>query len=434
LRRTTFPPDYPKKPVEIKSASPIAERPVTQMKQVEQPKEKANQSVTQIADVKPIENKKVVQSAETEKTNHKSEDAQKLNSLFRTKDKKIVESLNEKNSAVNKPSLKIRETKFVEDEVKQNQALKVNPKVEDIKSVVENLLKDKHLTGTLTVDEVLSKLNQENLKPQPEPIDNELAFEQEIQNINKKRKIGILVSTVLFVAVAVTAIFVYLKLQPDTLQAASEIKLNKQQVVTNPQVDNVTSNESNLAVNETIPTTEPAQIEDKQDELTKTEEEKPTTENQIKITPINNNLGKQDESYTQLNENNSSNTQLNNQTAAAKTETTTPPKENKPKEEEPSVFVAVEEMPQLVGGLKQLQTKIKYPEIAKRTGIEGKVYVTAIVDENGNVISASTTKGIGAGCDEAAIDAVRNSKFTPGKQRGKNVKVQVTIPIMFKKY
>jgi protein TonB len=122
-----------------------------------------------------------------------------------------------------------------------------------------------------------------------------------------------------------------------------------------------------------------------------------------------------------------------NQIAAAKTETTTPPKENKVKDEEPAFFVAVEEMPELVGGLKTLQGKIKYPEIAKRVGVEGKVIVQALVDETGNVISVNTIKGIGSGCDEVAMDAVRNSKFTPGKQRGKNVKVQVTIPIVFKK-
>ena len=55
------------------------------------------------------------------------------------------------------------------------------------------------------------------------------------------------------------------------------------------------------------------------------------------------------------------------------------------------------------------------------------------MDETGKVISANTIKGIGAGCDEVALDAVLNSKFKPGKQRGKNVKVQVTIPIVFKK-
>jgi len=41
-------------------------------------------------------------------------------------------------------------------------------------------------------------------------------------------------------------------------------------------------------------------------------------------------------------------------------------------------------------------------------------------------------KGIGAGCDEAAVQAVMQTKFKPGKQRGKAVKVQVSIPIVFK--
>ena len=69
-------------------------------------------------------------------------------------------------------------------------------------------------------------------------------------------------------------------------------------------------------------------------------------------------------------------------------------------------FVAVEEMPEPIGGMYGCQSKIKYPEIAKRAGIEGKVYVLALIDEDGNVASARIIKGIGAGCDEAALDAV----------------------------
>ena len=84
-------------------------------------------------------------------------------------------------------------------------------------------------------------------------------------------------------------------------------------------------------------------------------------------------------------------------------------------------------------GIKGLQSKITYPKIASQTNTEGKVLVQAVVDENGKVISTNVIKGIGAGCDEVALDAVINSKFKPGKQRGKNVKVQVTIPIVFKK-
>lgn len=111
-----------------------------------------------------------------------------------------------------------------------------------------------------------------------------------------------------------------------------------------------------------------------------------------------------------------------------------PPKEEEKKELElePTYFVAVEEMPEPIGGIKGIQDKIVYPEIAKRAGVEGKVYVLAYVDETGTVTKVKLIKGIGAGCDEAAINAVWQTKFKPGKQRGKPVKVQVSIPIVFK--
>jgi protein TonB len=109
-----------------------------------------------------------------------------------------------------------------------------------------------------------------------------------------------------------------------------------------------------------------------------------------------------------------------------------PPKQEKIVEEEPVYFVAVEEMPEPIGGIAAIQQKIVYPEIAKRAGFEGKVYLLAFVDETGTVTDAKIIKGIGAGCDEAALDAVKKTKFKPGKQRGKPVKVQVSIPVVFK--
>jgi protein TonB len=114
----------------------------------------------------------------------------------------------------------------------------------------------------------------------------------------------------------------------------------------------------------------------------------------------------------------------------AEIEAPPPPKEEI--EEEPTYFVAVEEMPGPIGGIKAIQEKIVYPEIAKRAGVEGKVYVLAFVNEKGDVTKAQIIKGIGAGCDEAALNAVLKTRFTPGKQRGKPVKVQVSIPIIFK--
>jgi len=99
---------------------------------------------------------------------------------------------------------------------------------------------------------------------------------------------------------------------------------------------------------------------------------------------------------------------------------------------EKEYLTSAEEMPMPVGGLYSIQSKIKYPEIAKRAGIEGKVFVQSFIDENGNVTEAKVIKGIGTGCDEAALNAVKSTKFTPGKQKGIPVKVQVLIPIMFK--
>ncbi|MEE9430978.1 MAG: energy transducer TonB [Melioribacteraceae bacterium] len=97
-----------------------------------------------------------------------------------------------------------------------------------------------------------------------------------------------------------------------------------------------------------------------------------------------------------------------------------------------TIFVAVEEMPTPIGGISAIQKKIIYPEIAKRAGVQGRVTVRAFVDKNGNVFKAEIIKGIGAGCDEEAITAVMKTKFSPGMQRGKPVRVQVSVPILFK--
>lgn len=109
-----------------------------------------------------------------------------------------------------------------------------------------------------------------------------------------------------------------------------------------------------------------------------------------------------------------------------------PPRIVEDVESENIIFVAVEQMPEPIGGISAIQKQIKYPELAKRAGIQGKVYVKAYVDEKGNVFKVELLKGIGAGCDEVAMVAVKNTKFTPGKQRGRAVKVQMTVPINFK--
>ena len=109
-----------------------------------------------------------------------------------------------------------------------------------------------------------------------------------------------------------------------------------------------------------------------------------------------------------------------------------PPPPPAEEEEEPEIFVIVEQSPELIGGLVGLQKKIRYPEIAKKAGVEGRVYLQFVVDEQGNVHDPIVTRGIGAGCDEEAIRAIMEAKFKPGKQRGKAVKVKMSLPITFK--
>lgn len=94
-------------------------------------------------------------------------------------------------------------------------------------------------------------------------------------------------------------------------------------------------------------------------------------------------------------------------------------------------FIAVEEMPQIIGGMKSVLERLEYPDLAMRAGVQGRVFVLAFVNENGEVVRAEVQRGIGAGCDEAAVRAVMDTKFIPGKQRGKPVKVRVSIPIRF---
>jgi protein TonB len=99
--------------------------------------------------------------------------------------------------------------------------------------------------------------------------------------------------------------------------------------------------------------------------------------------------------------------------------------------EDDAPFIWVEEMPKPIGGIRAIQEKVYYTEIAIRTGIEGTVFIEAVIDKEGNVIDAKIVRDIGGGLDESALKAVLATKFSPGKQRGKPVKVKVTIPIKF---
>ncbi|MDR9418739.1 TonB family protein [Gracilimonas sp.] len=98
---------------------------------------------------------------------------------------------------------------------------------------------------------------------------------------------------------------------------------------------------------------------------------------------------------------------------------------------EEDFFVVVEQMPKLIGGMAGLQSKVQYPTLARRAGIEGRVTIQFIVTENGNVENARVVRGIGGGADEEALRVVREAKFEPGMQRGRPVRVQYALNIKF---
>ena len=75
----------------------------------------------------------------------------------------------------------------------------------------------------------------------------------------------------------------------------------------------------------------------------------------------------------------------------------------------------------------------KYPEIAQEAGIEGTVFIQAFIDKQGRVIETTIIKGIpNTGLDEAAIDAIRKTRFRPARQRERAVGVWISIPVNFK--
>lgn len=105
--------------------------------------------------------------------------------------------------------------------------------------------------------------------------------------------------------------------------------------------------------------------------------------------------------------------------------------------DENAIFHFVEHQPSFDGGYaafyKYINQKLRYPSQARRMGIEGKVFLNFIIDKEGNITNVKVTRGIGAGCDEAAIKVLQNApKWNPGKQRGIAVKVSMSLPITFK--
>lgn len=111
---------------------------------------------------------------------------------------------------------------------------------------------------------------------------------------------------------------------------------------------------------------------------------------------------------------------------------TRPPVDPPQPPDEQEIFPLVEQQPELIGGLEGLQSRIRYPEMARRSEIEGTVILQFVVDEHGHVNDPVCLREPGGGTCEESLRAIREATFRPGRQRGQAVKVRFSLPVRFR--
>lgn len=110
--------------------------------------------------------------------------------------------------------------------------------------------------------------------------------------------------------------------------------------------------------------------------------------------------------------------------------------EEEEEEYEAQVFFIVEEMPKFPGGELELRkfiaNNVEYPEVAKENGIQGRIFVSFVINKKGEVERAKIVRGVDPSLDKEALRVINSlPKWTPGSQRGKPVYVSFTVPIYF---
>lgn len=113
---------------------------------------------------------------------------------------------------------------------------------------------------------------------------------------------------------------------------------------------------------------------------------------------------------------------------AAQTQPAPPPQA----EVEDGFWCYDEVQPELIGGLAALQAAAVYPEDARAEGVEGQVVVQFLVQADGSITDATILRSPDDRLSAAALDAVRQMTFTPGKQRGRSVRVRFAVPVTFR--
>lgn len=101
------------------------------------------------------------------------------------------------------------------------------------------------------------------------------------------------------------------------------------------------------------------------------------------------------------------------------------------------VFTVVEQQPEFPGGTdalyKFIGKNMRYPESAKRMNVEGRVFVSFVIEKDGSVTDVQVMKGIHQACDAEAIRVIKSiPAWKAGKQNGRPVRVRFSLPIQFK--
>ncbi|MDA1028882.1 MAG: energy transducer TonB [Bacteroidetes bacterium] len=108
-----------------------------------------------------------------------------------------------------------------------------------------------------------------------------------------------------------------------------------------------------------------------------------------------------------------------------------PAPSRKMEEEEDEIFVVVEQMPVIKGGLQQLYKYVQYPDLARKAGLEGTVVIKIVVSPEGKPTKPEVLKSVHKVLDDAAINGIMQLEFEPARQRNRPVSVWISIPVVF---
>lgn len=116
---------------------------------------------------------------------------------------------------------------------------------------------------------------------------------------------------------------------------------------------------------------------------------------------------------------------------------TGPPAPVQEESDEGEIFEVVEQEPQFPGGYNALTAwlykNLKYPSVAQENGIQGRVMVSFVVNKDGSIVDPKIIRSVDPSLDKEAIRVVSSMpKWTPGKQRGKTVRVKYSLPVTFR--